>query len=167
MGGPAKVVTNFVEDTSKTLTKITQPIEKAVTAGVEDTSKNLTSALQPVEKVITAVSQDPKALAAIAFAVAVPFASAQIAAYLTTAGLSQAAAAATASAITSITVQVAQGVPIEKATENALVNVAVSGATGAATNWQSDKQPWRNQRHHIYRIFRPVYSSQRWLTGRR
>lgn len=128
MGGPAKVVTNFVEDTSKTLTKITQPIEKAVTAGVEDTSKNLTNVLQPVEKVVTAVSQDPKALAAIAFAVAAPYAAASLAPYLSGLG---AYAGVAAQAITNITIAVAQGVPIEKATENALINVAVSGATGA------------------------------------
>ena len=128
MGGPTKVVDDFVKDTSKTLTQITQPIEKAVTAGVEDTSKNLTSALQPVEKVITAVSQDPKALAAIAFAVAAPYAAASLAPYLSGLG---AYAGLAADAITGITIQVAQGVPIEKATENALVNVAVSGATGA------------------------------------
>ena len=128
MGGPAKVVTNFVEDTSKTLTKITQPIEKAVTAGVEDTSKNLTTVLQPVEKVVTAVSQDPKALAAIAFAVAAPYAAASLAPYLSGLG---AYAGVAAQAITNITIAVAQGVPIEKATENALINVAVSGATGA------------------------------------
>ena len=128
MGGPTKVVEDFVQDPGKTLTQITQPIEKAVTAGVEDTSKNLTSALQPVEKAVTAISQDPKALAAIAFAVAAPYAAAELAPYLS--GLGSYAGVA-ADAITNITVQVAQGVPIEKATENALVNVAVSGATGA------------------------------------
>jgi hypothetical protein len=128
MGGPVKVVEDFVQDPGKTLTQITQPIEKAVTAGVEDTSKNLTTVLQPVEKAVTAVSQDPKALAAIAFAVAAPYAAAELAPYLS--GLGSYAGVA-ADAITGITIQVAQGVPIEKATENALVNVAVSGATGA------------------------------------
>jgi nicotinate-nucleotide--dimethylbenzimidazole phosphoribosyltransferase len=128
MGGATKAVEDIVKDTSNTITKITQPIEKAVTAGVQDTSKNLTSALQPVEKVITAVSQDPKALAAIAFAVAAPYAAASLAPYLSGLG---AYAGVAAEAITGITIQVAQGVPIEKATENALVNVAVSGATGA------------------------------------
>jgi len=126
MGGPVKVVEDFVQDTSNTLTQITQPIEKAVTAGVEDTSKNLTTVLQPVEKAVTAISQDPKALAAIAFAVAAPYAAAELAPYLS--GLGSYAGVA-ADAITGITIQVAQGVPIEKATENALVNVAVSGAT--------------------------------------
>jgi len=126
MGGPVTVVDDFVKDVSNTLTQVTQPIEKAVTAGVEDTSKNLTTVLQPVEKAVTAVSQDPKALAAIAFAVAAPYAAAELAPYLS--GLGSYAGAA-ADAITGITIQVAQGVPIEKATENALVNVAVSGAT--------------------------------------
>jgi hypothetical protein len=126
MGGPTKVVEDFVQDTSNTLTQITQPIEKAVTAGVEDTSKNLTSALQPVEKAVTAISQDPKALAAIAFAVAAPYAAAELAPYLS--GLGSYAGAA-ADAITNITIQVAQGVPIEKATENAMVNIAMTGAS--------------------------------------
>jgi hypothetical protein len=132
MGGASKVVEDFVQDTSNTITQVTQPIEKAVTAGVEDTSKNLTSALQPVEKAVNYIGANPNAQLALALAVAAPYTSTQIAAYLTTAGLSGAAATATASAITSITVQVAQGVPIEKATENALVDVAVSGATSAA-----------------------------------
>ena len=130
MGGPTKAVEDFVKDPAKTITQVTQPLEKAVTAGVEDTSKNLTSALQPVEKAVTAVSQDPKALAAIAFAVAAPYAATSLAPYLSGLG---AYASTAASAITNITVQVAQGVPIEKATENALVNVAVSGATNQVT----------------------------------
>lgn len=129
MGGPTKVVDNFVKDVSNTITQVTQPIEKAVTAGVEDTSKNLTSALQPVEKIITAVSQDPKAMTAIAFAVAAPYAAASLAPYLSALGPY---AGVTAQAITNITIQVAQGVPIEKATENALVNVAISGASNKA-----------------------------------
>jgi len=157
MGGATKAVEDIVQDTSNTITNITQPIEKAVTAGVEDTSKNLTTVaqpvekavskavadfsadpskattnlLQPIEKTVNYISAHPEAQLALALAVAAPYTSTQIAGYLATAGLSEAAAAATASAITSITVQVAQGVPIEKATENALVDVAVSGATSA------------------------------------
>jgi hypothetical protein len=123
----SNAATKAVAPVAKAVTAVTQPVEKAVTAGVADTSKNLTSALQPVEKAVTALSQDPKALVAIAIAVAAPYASAQIAAYLTTAGLSDAAAAVAADAITSITIQTAQGVPIEKATENALTNLAISG----------------------------------------
>ena len=102
-------------------------VGKAVTDFVQDPSKATTSALQPVEKAVNAVSQDPKALAAIAFAVAAPYAAASVAEYLSGLG---AYAGAAADAITNITIQVAQGVPIEKATENALVNVAVSGASG-------------------------------------
>ena len=97
----------------------------------QDPSKAVTNVLQPVEKTVNYIAAHPEMQLALALAVAAPFASAEIAGYLTTAGLSEAAAAATASAITSITVQVAQGVPIEKATENALVDVAVSGATSA------------------------------------
>jgi hypothetical protein len=123
----SNAATKAVAPVTKAVTAVTQPVEKAVTAGVADVSKGATNLLQPVEKVVTAVSQDPKALAAIAIAVAAPYASAQIAAYLTTAGLSEAAAAVAADAITSITIQTAQGVPIEKATENALTNLAISG----------------------------------------
>ena len=89
-------------------------------------STPLTQALQPVEKVVTSVASDPKALAAIAIAVAAPYAAASIAPYLGGLG---AYAEVAAGVITNITVQVAQGVPIEKATENALVNVAMSGAS--------------------------------------
>ena len=123
----SNAATEAVAPVAKAVTAVTQPVEKAVTAGVADVSKGATNLLQPVEKVVTAVSQDPKALVAIAVAVAAPYASAQIAAYLTTAGLSEAAAVAAADAITSITIQTAQGVPIEKATENALTNLAISG----------------------------------------
>jgi len=91
-------------------------------------STPLTQALQPVEKVANAVASDPKALVAIAAAVAAPYAAASLAPYLTAFG---SYAGVAAQAITSITVQVAQGVPIEKATENALVNVATSGVSSA------------------------------------
>ena len=157
MGGPTKVVEDFVQDTSNTLTQIAQPLEKAVTSGVEDTSKNLTTVaqpvekaaskavadfsadpskattnlLQPVEKTVNYISAHPEIQLAIALAAAAPYTSTQIAGYLGTYGLGESAALAAGSAITNITVQVAQGVPIEKATENALVDVAVSGATSA------------------------------------
>ena len=94
MGGPTKVVDDFVADVSNTLTQVTQPIEKAVTAGVEDTTKNistslqplekdvtqavadtskdLTSALQPVEKVVNYIGAHPEIQLAIILAVAVP-----------------------------------------------------------------------------------------------
>ena len=104
-------------------------ISDAFTQFFEDPAKATTQALQPVEKTVNYIGAHPEMQLALAMAVAAPYASAEIAGYLTTAGLSEAAAATAASAITSITVQVAQGVPIEKATENALVNVAVSGAT--------------------------------------
>lgn len=129
MGGATKAAEDFVNDTSNTLTKITQPVEKAVTAGVEDTSKNLTSALQPVEKAVNYIGAHPEMQVALAFAAAAPYASAQITPYLSALG---SYAPAAANAITSITVSVAQGVPIEKATENAVVNLAASGVTGQA-----------------------------------
>ena len=129
MGGSTKAVEDFVQDTSNTLTQITQPVEKAVTAGVQDTSKNLTTVLQPVEKAVNYIGAHPEMQASIAFAAAAPFAAAQIAPYL---GALGEYAPAAANAITNITVQVAQGVPIEKATENAMVNGAMSGASSAA-----------------------------------
>jgi len=107
-------------------------ISSGVTQFFEDPAKATTQALQPVEKTVNYIGAHPEMQLALAMAVAAPYASTQIAAYLTTAGLSGAAATAAASAITSITVQVAQGVPIEKATENALVNVAVSGVSNEA-----------------------------------
>lgn len=129
MGGPTKVIEDFVQDTSNTLTQITQPIEKAVTAGVEDTSKNLTTVLQPVEKAVNYIGAHPEMQAAIAFAAAAPFAAEAMTPYLSALG---SYAPVASQAIANITVQVAQGVPIEKATENAMVNVAVSGTTSAA-----------------------------------
>jgi len=155
MGGATKAVEDIVQDTSNTITQVTQPIEKAVTAGVEDTSKNLTTVaqpvekaaskavadfsadpskattnlLQPVEKTVNYISAHPEVQLAIALAAAAPFTSTQIAGYLATYGVGESAALAAGSAITNITIQVAQGVPIEKATENALVDVAVSGVS--------------------------------------
>jgi len=155
MGGPTKVVEDFVQDTSNTLTQIAQPLEKAVTAGVEDTSKNLTTVaqpvekaaskavadfsadpskattnlLQPVEKTVNYIAAHPEVQLAIALAAAAPYTSTQIAGYLATYGVGESAALVAGSAITNITIQVAQGVPIEKATENALVDVAVSGVS--------------------------------------
>jgi hypothetical protein len=134
MGGPAKVVEDFVQDTSNTLTKVTQPIEKAVTKGVtevaQDPSKAVTNVLQPVEKAVNYIGAHPEAQAAIALAAAAPYAASQISPFLVPA-LGEAYAPVAANAITNITVQVAQGVPIEKATQSAMVNVGVSGAAGA------------------------------------
>jgi len=120
---------DIFSDIGNAFTQITQPIEKAVTAGVEDTSKNLTSALQPVEKAVNYIGAHPEMQAAIAFAAAAPFAAEAMTPYLSALG---SYAPVASQAIANITVQVAQGVPIEKATENAMVNVGVSGATGAA-----------------------------------
>lgn len=129
MGGATKAVEDIVQDTSNTITQVTQPIEKAVTAGVEDTSKNLTTVLQPVEKAVNYIGAHPEVQLAIAFAAAAPYAAAQMAPYLTALGPY---ASVASNAIANITVQVAQGVPIEKATENAMVNVAISGASNEA-----------------------------------
>lgn len=153
MGGPTKAVEDFVQDTSNTLTKITQPVEKAVTAGVEDTSKNLTSALQPVEKAVNYIGAHPEMQAALLLAVAVPVVGEAIGAQLMTAGVvtsaeaaysaaiaqgataAQAAAAAQAAtttatimgtAIASTSAQVAQGVPFEDAAKNAAVSAGMS-----------------------------------------
>jgi len=159
MGGPTKVVEDFVQDTSNTLTQIAQPLEKAVTAGVEDTSKNLTSALQPVEKTINYIGAHPELQLAVAMAVAVPVVGQYIGAELMAAGVvtsaeaasaaaiaqrataAQAAAAAQAAtatatvigtAIASTSAQVAQGVPLEQAIQNTAADVAVSQLSPAA-----------------------------------
>jgi len=116
-------------------------------------STPLTQALQPVEKVANVVGSDPKALTAIALAVAIPgigaaigeslmaagvvggaeaASAAAIAAGATAAEAAAAGAAATATATTlgtaiaSTAVQVAQGAPVDKAITNTLVNVGVS-----------------------------------------
>lgn len=136
MGGPSKVVDDFVQDVSNTITQVTQPIEKAVTAGVEDTTKNistslqplekdvtqavedtskdLTSALQPVEKVVNYIGAHPEIQLAIILAVAVPVVGEYIGAELIAAGAVTSAEAATAAAI-------AQG-----------ANAAQAAAAGAA-----------------------------------
>ena len=151
MGGPTKVVEDFVQDTSNTLTQIAQPIEKAVTAGVEDTSKNLTTVLQPVEKVATKatteLAQDPsKALTnalqpvektinyigahpdtqlALAFAVAVPVVGEYIGAELMAAGAVTSAEAAYSAAI-------AQGLPAVEAAAAAEAATATATTIGVA-----------------------------------
>ena len=90
----------------------------------------LGSTLSGLSSGLNKISADPnfqRAVTAAAIAVVAPYATAQLASSLSGLG---AYAGVTAQAITSITIQVAQGVPIEKAIENALVNVALSGATG-------------------------------------
>jgi hypothetical protein len=116
-------------------------------------SKPLTQALQPVEKVANVVASDPKALTAIALAVAIPGVGAAIGESLMSAGIVTSAEAATAAAtaagataaqaaaagaaatatatvigtaVASTAAQVAQGVPVDKAITNTLVNVGVS-----------------------------------------
>ena len=134
MGGPTKVVEDFVQDTSNTLTQITQPVEKAVTAGVEDTSKNLTSALQPVEKAVNYIGANPNMQLALAMAVAVPVVGEYIGAELMAAGVITSAETATVigTAIASTSAQVAQGVPLEQAIQNTAADVAVSQLSPAA-----------------------------------
>lgn len=91
----------------------------------------LGNTLNSLSSGLNKIASDPvlqRTVTATAFAVVAPYAAASLAQYLSGLG---AYAGITAQAITSITIQVAQGVPIEKATENALVNIAVSGATGA------------------------------------
>jgi hypothetical protein len=126
-----KSVSNAVEDTSKNLTTVLQPIEKAASQAVsdfsEDPSKATTNLLQPVEKTVNYVAAHPEAQLAIALAIAAPYAAAQITPFLTPYLGSYAAMAS--QAIANVTVAVAQGVPLEKAAEDAVINAAVSGAT--------------------------------------
>jgi fructose-specific component phosphotransferase system IIB-like protein len=131
-----KSVSNAVEDTSKNLTTVLQPIEKATSQAVSDFSKDpskaTTNLLQPVEKTINYVAAHPEAQLSIALAIAAPYAAAQIAPFLTPYLGSYATMAS--QAIANVTVAVAQGVPIEKATEDALINAATSGATKEVQN---------------------------------
>ena len=134
MGGPTKVVEDFVQDTSNTLTQITQPVEKAVTAGVEDTSKNLTTVLQPVEKAVNYIGANPNMQLALAMAVAVPVVGEYIGAELMAAGVITSAETATVigTASASTSAQVAQGVPFEQAIQNTAADVAVQQLSPAA-----------------------------------
>ena len=156
MGGATKTVEDFVQDPGKTLTQITQPIEKAVTSGVEDTSKNLTtalqpaeknitqavadtskdltSALQPVEKTVNYIGAHPELQLAVAMAVAVPVVGEYIGAELMAAGVITSAETATVigTAIASTSAQVAQGVPFEQAIQNTAADVAVQQLSPAA-----------------------------------
>jgi len=103
-------------------------VSSGVTQLFQDPAKAVTNVLQPVEKAVNAAASNPQALVAIAAAIAAPYAAASLAPYLTAFG---SYAGVAAQAITNITIQVAQGVPIEKATENALTSAAVSGASSA------------------------------------
>jgi len=147
MGGPAKVVDDFVADVSNTLTQVTQPIEKAVTAGVEDTTKNistslqplekdvtqavadtskdLTSALQPVEKVVNYIGAHPEIQLAIIFAVAVPVVGEYVGAELMASGVLTSAEAASAAAV-------AQGATAAQAATAAQVATATANTIGIA-----------------------------------
>ena len=147
MGGPAKVVDDFVQDVSNTITQVTQPIEKAVTAGVEDTTKNistslqplekdvtqavadtskdLTSALQPVEKVVNYIGAHPEIQLAIILAVAVPVVGEYVGAELMASGVLTSAEAASAAAI-------AQGATAAQAATAAQVATATANTIGIA-----------------------------------
>jgi hypothetical protein len=94
----------------------------------ENLASPITKAISTVGSAVSSAASNPQALLAIAAAVAAPYAAASLAPYLTAFG---SYAGVAAEAITNITIQVAQGVPIEKATENALTSAAVSGASGA------------------------------------
>jgi hypothetical protein len=87
----------------------------------------LTQATQPLQNLSVEVAKNAPLITAVAIATMAPMVAASIAPAFAALG---AYAPIAAQAVTSIAVQVAQGVPIEKATENALVNAAVSGATG-------------------------------------
>lgn len=152
MGGPTKVVEDFVQDTSNTLTQIAQPIEKAVTAGVEDTSKNLTtalqpaeknitqavadtskdltSALQPVEKVVNYIGSHPDMQLAIILAVAVPVVGEYIGAELMAAGAVTSAEAASAAAIANGATAAQAAAAAQAATATATtIGVAIASTT--------------------------------------
>jgi len=94
----------------------------------ENLASPVTKAISTVGSAVSSAASNPQALLAIAAAVAAPYAAASLAPYLTAFG---SYAGVAAEAITNITIQVAQGVPIEKATENALTSAAASGVSGA------------------------------------
>jgi len=87
----------------------------------------LTQATQPLQNLSVELAKNAPLITAVAIATMAPTVAASIAPAFSALG---AYAPIAAQAVTSIAVQVAQGVPFEKAAENALVNAAVSGATG-------------------------------------
>jgi hypothetical protein len=156
MGGPTKVVEDFVQDTSNAITQVTQPIEKAVTAGVEDTSKNLTTVaqpvekavskatadfsadpskattnlLQPVEKVVNYIGAHPDMQLSIAMMVAVPVVGSYIGAELMAAGVVTSAEAASAAAIANLATPAQAAAAAQAATATATtIGVAIASTT--------------------------------------
>ena len=138
---------------------ILESISSGATQFLQDPSKAVTNVLQPVEKVVNYIAAHPEMQLALAMAVAVPVVGEYIGAELMAAGAvtsaeaasaaaiaqgataAQAAAAAAAAeatattigiAIASTTAQVAQGVPLEQAIQNTAADVAVSQLSPAA-----------------------------------
>jgi len=107
---------------------VTQEGQRSSGGGMPGFMSDTLKVVGGVGKAVGTVASNPQALLAIAAAVAAPYAAASLAPYLTAFG---SYAGVAAQAITNITIQVAQGVPIEKATENALTSAAVSGASSA------------------------------------
>jgi hypothetical protein len=156
MGGATKTVEDFVQDPGKTLTQITQPIEKAVTSGVEDTSKNLTTVaqpvekaaskavaefsadpskattnlLQPVEKTVNYIGAHPDIQLALALAVAVPVVGEYIGAELMAAGAVTSAEAASAAAIANGATAAQAAAAAQAATATATtIGIAIASTT--------------------------------------
>jgi hypothetical protein len=124
-----KAVTAGVEDTSKNLTTVLQPVEKAASKATtelaQDPSKALTNALQPVEKTINYIGAHPDMQLALAMAVAVPVVGEYIGAELMAAGAVTSAEAASAAAI-------AQGATAAQAAAAAQAATATATVIGTA-----------------------------------
>jgi len=113
---------------------ILESISSGATQFLQDPSKAVTNVLQPVEKTVNYIGAHPEMQLAIAMAVAVPVVGQYIGAELMAAGVVTSAETATVigTAIASTTAQVAQGVPLEQAIQNTAADVAVSQLSPAA-----------------------------------
>jgi hypothetical protein len=107
---------------------VTQQGQKSSAGGGPGFASGALGAVGGVANAVGTVASNPQALTAIALAVAIPGIGAAIGESLMAAGVVSSAAAATTlgTAIASTAAQVAQGVPVEKAITNTLVNVGVS-----------------------------------------
>jgi len=112
--------------------KVTAPVVKPVEKAAGQVTSNLANLPGSVENTVKQVAANP--VAQIAMAYYMPGIANSLAPSLATLGVSATYQAAVANAITSITLQVAQGVPLEKAIQTATINAIVStGSQTAAT----------------------------------
>ena len=130
-------VESGVNDSGGLFSSITNPIQKAVS----QVSSNISNLPGSVENIVKQVEKSP--LTQIALAYYMPTLVSQFAPSLSALGISGSAAqTAVANAIASTAVQVAQGVPLDKALQSAVTNAVVS--SGSATIAQDINKVMQN-----------------------